>query len=131
MRKCGLPPLAVLLWGSKSVKVKKSTVLVATSPENPLLMIEQLFGMFLITIAIAKLTTVFGHSEGTFLRRNLFVMFGVCSLGTAFIFNAHNAYLKTTYGADATPWIAVLAAEGLAYLIDALTRPRASKAKKP
>ena len=123
--------LAVLMWGSKSVKVKKSTVLMAIPPENPLLMIEQLFGMFLITVALAKLTTVFGHSEGTFLRRNLFVMFGICSLGTAFIFNLHNTFIKTTYGADATTWIALLGVEGLAYLVDAFTRPRASKAKKP
>ena len=65
--------------------------------------------------------------EGTFLRRNLLLVFGLTDFGIAYIFNSHNEFFLTTYGADASPFVLMLMVEGLAYLSDALFRKRVKK----
>ena len=66
-------------------------------------------------------------SEGTYLRRNLFISYGLCDLGLAHLFYKHSPFLKATFGADASPFVALFAIEGAVYLHDALFRARRTK----
>ena len=44
--------------------------------------------------------TVFSNMhEGTYLRRNLFISFGLCNCGLAYLFNKHNPFLKVSAAA--------------------------------
>ena len=118
----------MLMWGS--AKTKKDG-LVAAPVEGVFLMLEQLVGCFVVAVALAKLAVVFTHTqESTFLRRNLLCVFGFTDVVTAFFMSQHNAFLKETYGADALPFVLVLAAEGVSFLMDALLRERKPKGKK-
>ena len=82
----------------------------------------QLFGLFMIATAGAKLTTVV-YDEGTFLRQKLFLVLGVVDLLLAFtVFN------YKALGTDVTGGFVLLhALEGAAFLHDALTRERKVK----
>ena len=94
-----------------------------------MLMLSQMWGVLLACVAAVKLAVVFSHPEGTFLRRNLFVVFGAFDLLMAYIGNSHAAYLATQ-GASVTPFVAGLCLEGVLFLQDALMRPREMKKVK-
>ena len=114
-----------LVWGS--VKTKKMG-LVAAPVDGVMLCILQAWGILCLTIALLKLTTVFTHtSEGTFLRRNLLIVFGVCNIAFAASFYKNAPFIYDNYGADNTPYAALLTLEGVVYLADALLRPRKIK----
>ena len=88
--------------------------------------ITQLFGCFMLMVSTTKLITVFGHVEGTFLRKKLFIALGIIDLLTAVIIGMYDGLpMKVTGG------FAVLhGLEGLAFLADAFLRPRPLKAVK-
>jgi len=118
----------MLIWGSK---ITKKHGLVAAPVEGVMLALEQTWGAFTITIAFAKLITVFSNtSEGTFLRRDLLAMFGAMNLVVAYLFNMHLAFLKQKYGFDTYPFVILLSIEGLVYLGDAVLRERKVKSKR-
>ena len=94
-----------------------------------MLMLSQLWGVLLATVAATKLTCVLTNPEGTFLRRNLFLVFGVSDLLMAYLGQVHGPYLATQ-GASVTPFCIALGIEGAALLHDALTRDRAEKKRK-
>ena len=115
----------MLVWGHRKDKQGKLSL---TAPEGVMLMVCQAWGAFLVTMALLKLVTVFTHTtEGTFLRRNLFVAFAVTDLLIASIFFQHHAMLDDKLGADVMPFVVVFALEGLVYLQDALMRQRKVK----
>jgi len=115
----------MLLWGNT---ITKKHGVVAAPVDGAMLFLAQCWGMLLITVALAKIMTVFSNMhEGTYLRRNLFISFGLCNCGLAYLFNKHNPFLKATYGADASPFVALFAIEGLVLLHDAIFRPRRTK----
>ena len=110
-----------------SAKTKKDG-LVAAPVEGVFLFLEQFVGVLLITIALAKLSTIFTHTqESTFLRRNLLLVFGLTDLLAAYYGYLHSAFMMDTYGADIRPYIGIFAVEGLSYVHDALLRKRKVK----
>jgi hypothetical protein len=95
-----------------------------------LLFLSHGWGMMVVTLALAKVVTVFSHPEGTYLRRNLFLLFGASDLAFGAIVQSHEP-LFASRGASALGFVAAFAVEGLVFLHDALTRARpAKKAKK-
>ena len=118
----------MLMWGS--TKTKRDG-LVAAPVEGTMLFIEQAWGALFITLALAKLTTVFTHTqEGTFLRRNLLAAFGVSGLLLGYVFYTHSAHVQEVYGANIVGYAGLIALEGAIYLSDALLRPRKVKKSK-
>ena len=86
-----------------------------------------------MTVSAAKLTTVFSHStEGTFLRRNLLITFGVADICIALLLSKHTDFIKTQFGVPfgMAPFMAMMFLEGAVYLYDALARPRKTKKTK-
>merc|ERR1719271_557916 len=70
-----------------------------------------------LALAAAQLVTVFTYTEGTFLRRNLFICFGISNLAIAGVFAKGNlTYLAV-----------MVAIEGLAFLADIAMRARPVK----
>jgi len=96
--------------------------------EGAMLFFGQLFGCFIITIALAKLAIVFTNPEGTFLRRNMFITMGICDLLTAGTLLQHDAYFMSTFDVTVKPFIFLMTLEGAVFLFDALFRPREEKA---
>jgi hypothetical protein len=94
-----------------------------------MLFVSQCWGAMVVTIALTKLTTVFSHLEGTFLRRNLFGVLGLSDVVFAYIIHSHEAYFNSQ-DASGMGFMAAFAVEGLVLLHDALTRPRAPKKAK-
>ena len=87
----------------------------------------QLFGCCLLYAVAAKLLLAFGHSEGTYLRRQIMVAYGVLD----FVF----AYLAYDYWPQAQKSVVAGFAlmhcvEGSVFLGDALLRPRPVKIGK-
>lgn len=90
--------------------------------------VAQVWGTFIVALALCKLCTVFTHTvEGTYLRRNLFLVFGVCDLLTAFLLLQHDAFFMASFEVSVKPFIAIMAIEGLVLLQDALMRDRKPK----
>ena len=86
------------------------------------LFLMQLFGLFMLSTAGAKLTTVV-YDEGTFLRQKLFTVLGALDLLLAFtVFNYKALGAEVTGG-----FVAMHALEGAVFLHDALTRERKVK----
>ena len=54
-------------------------------------------GLFKFTTALSKLTIVFTNAEGTFLRRNMFVVFGLCDFLAALCEEAAWKHWKKAY----------------------------------
>mmetsp|Transcript_102077 Transcript_102077/g.292162 ORF Transcript_102077/g.292162 Transcript_102077/m.292162 type:complete len:105 (+) Transcript_102077:332-646(+) len=80
----------------------------------------QLFGVFMIMAACTKHVTVFGHSEGTFLRKKLFFVLGLADIACAAIVFQYNA--------PGSKGFAVLhGLEGVAFIADAALRKRPVK----
>eukprot|EP00620_Florenciella_sp_RCC1587_P016772 CAMPEP_0182558226 /NCGR_PEP_ID=MMETSP1324-20130603/1854_1 /TAXON_ID=236786 /ORGANISM="Florenciella sp., Strain RCC1587" /LENGTH=144 /DNA_ID=CAMNT_0024770393 /DNA_START=44 /DNA_END=478 /DNA_ORIENTATION=- len=80
----------------------------------------QLFGVFMIMAACTKHVTVFGHSEGTFLRKKLFFVLGLADIACAAIVFQYNA--------PGSKGFAVLhGLEGVAFIADAALRKRLVK----
>jgi len=95
--------------------------------------LSNIIGAFIVTVSAAKLTTVFSHStEGTFLRRNLLITFGVADICIALLLSKHTDFIKTQFGVPfgMAPFMAMMFLEGAVYLYDALARPRKTKKTK-
>lgn len=88
-------------------------------------------GMQTIMIALTKLTTLFSlATEGTFLRRNLFMVMGSSQLVGSFMLVANESEEKAkSVGASFWPQAIMLGGEGLLLLYDALMRDRPVKSK--
>ena len=87
--------------------------------------IFQCFGVLMATVSVAKLTTVFAQTEGTFLRQKLFFVFGLSDLAFAYVMRSYDGLeASVTQG-----FVALLALEGVAYVCDAIFRSRPTKAK--
>ncbi len=119
----------MLLWGSAIVK-KKGRVQMPV--DGVMLFIAQSVGMYLITIALIKLVTVFTNvGEGTYLRRNLFLTFGVADLALAYLLYSHQAFFADfTGGGTLLPYVGLLSCEGLVFVMDATMRDRKTKKAK-
>ena len=115
----------MLIWGSK---VDKKGNVSPAAVEGVMLMIAQISGLVWATVALIKLVTVFSHQEGTFLRRNLFAVFGLMDLAFAAVFSTFEPLLQKRFGASVTPYVALFVVEGVAFLQDALMRPRKVRA---
>jgi len=84
-------------------------------------------GMQIMTLAAAKLTMLFSHvTEGTFLRRNLFVAVGSGQFLGSLALLSMNEEAKAG-GASFLPFVVALGGEGLVLLYDALMRERKVK----
>ncbi len=84
-----------------------------------------------IMIALTKLTTLFSlATEGTFLRRNLFVVMGGSQvMGSLMLIAGESEEKAKSSGASFMPYAIMLGGEGLLLLYDALMRDRPVKAK--
>jgi hypothetical protein len=85
-----------------------------------------LLGAMFLMVAATKTTIVFGHSEGTFLRKKLFVVLGLFDVLLAYVslsFDVLNAKLMRGL-------CGLQAAEGLLFLADGLLRERPAKIAK-
>ena len=87
----------------------------------------QLFGCFITTVALVKMTAVFTNLEGTFLRRNLFITLGLCDWLTAGTLLGHDAFFMSSFDVTVKPFIGIMAVEGAVLLFDALFRERSLK----
>jgi hypothetical protein len=94
-----------------------------------MLFVSQLWGLMVVSLALAKLATVFSHPEGTLLRRNLFYLFGLSDLLAAFVCFSHESYFNSQ-GASGMGFVLAFAAEGGVLVADALMRPRPTKKTK-
>jgi|MDSW01.1.fsa_nt_gb hypothetical protein len=91
--------------------------------------IFQLFGSFMLMSAFAKLTVVFGHSEGTFLRQQLLFVFGCLDLVCARVVFSYDGFGEKTF--DVLGGFGILhAIEGVAFISDAIFRERVAKDAK-
>jgi len=94
-----------------------------------LLFLSQAWGLMVVTIALIKVVTTFSNPEGTYLRRNLFVLFGLTDVFFAAVIYVHEP-LFTSRGASAMGFMAAFAVEGLTFLQDGLMRARTIKKVK-
>ena len=108
--------LMLALWGLRPLDPSK-------------VLLAQFIGMMVISIALIKLTAVFTNPEGTFLRRNLFLLFAVLDTAMAYLFVWHESTIKK-FGATALPFAAALLLEALVFGVDGYARPRPVAAKK-
>mmetsp|Transcript_28800 Transcript_28800/g.73954 ORF Transcript_28800/g.73954 Transcript_28800/m.73954 type:complete len:163 (+) Transcript_28800:16-504(+) len=92
-----------------------------------MLFLSQCWGCMVVTIALLKLVTVFSNPEGTFLRRNLFIVFGLMNLLMGGMILMHEPYF-VSQGASALGFFGAFAVEGLVLVADGMMRDR--KAKK-
>ena len=83
-------------------------------------------GIMVVTLALLKLVTVFSNPEGTFLRRNLFVVMGLSDVFFAATVYSHEPYFNSQ-GASAMGFVAAFAVQGLTLLQDAIMRTRKPK----
>lgn len=88
-------------------------------------------GIQVITVALAKLTALFSlATEGTFLRRNIFMAIGGSQLLGSLVLVAGESEEKAkAAGASFWPQAILLGGEGLLLLYDALMRDRPTKLK--
>lgn len=86
-------------------------------------------GILMAAFALTKLTILFSNAtEGTFLRRNLFVVLGTSQLaGSLMLTTSQEEEKAKAAGASFWPTCTVLALEGLVLLHDALMRKRPIK----
>jgi len=116
----------MLIWGSKT---SKKGLMSAAPVEGVMLMICQGWGLVWATVALCKLITVFTNmQEGTFLRRNLFFVFGTMDMAVAYMFFTFEDFISNAFGASLVPFVALFALEGIVFLQDAAMRPRKRKA---
>jgi len=91
----------------------------------------QIVGLLWVGFFAIKLTTIFSHPEGTFLRRNLMIVCGMIDVAAAAVMQTFSQVFADGLGVNATPFVAVFLIEGAALLFDAIARKRpAKKAKK-
>eukprot|EP00548_Thalassiothrix_antarctica_P000434 CAMPEP_0194132418 /NCGR_PEP_ID=MMETSP0152-20130528/2899_1 /TAXON_ID=1049557 /ORGANISM="Thalassiothrix antarctica, Strain L6-D1" /LENGTH=154 /DNA_ID=CAMNT_0038827475 /DNA_START=84 /DNA_END=548 /DNA_ORIENTATION=+ len=111
--------LQAYFWGTKDPKLLV----------NGQKALSKIQGMQIMTLAAAKLTVLFSHvSEGTFLRRNLFVALGSGQfLGSLVMLLTMQKKAKSE-GATFLPFVLGLGVEGAVLLYDALMRERKTKA---
>ena len=88
-------------------------------------------GLFIFTTALSKLTIVFTNAEGTFLRRNLFVVFGLCDFLAAYLMFTCDEYFMSAFDETLKPLMAAAVLEGSVFLFDALFRSRDKKVTEP
>lgn len=91
-----------------------------------MLFVSNGWGIMVVTLALLKLVTVFSNPEGTFLRRNLFVVMGLSDVFFAWTVYSHEAYFNSQ-GASAMGFVAAFGVQGLTLLQDALMRTRKPK----
>jgi hypothetical protein len=114
-----------LLVGSKIVN--KQRVPSPVAPELVLLIC--LWGMANGSYSVIKLVTVFTAWEGTFRRRNLFIVFGVTELTVAALLLKQNAFVYSYTGISILPFTALYGFSAFVFLSDALLRARKEKKK--
>ena len=115
-----------LIWGHSAGYTGGFT---AKPVEGVMLALCQTWGVFVLTVAAVKLTTVFTHQEGTFLRKNLLIVLGLANLLMAYFFYVNRA-ITAAFGADNMPYVAMMSLEGGLFLYDALMRERKMKKVK-
>jgi len=86
-------------------------------------------GIASIGYCAVKLVTVFTALEGTYLRRNLFLLFGVIELLYFVNVLDKEAYTKAQTGTSIMPFLFIYALNAIVYLSDALLRVRKEKKK--
>ena len=84
--------------------------------------VAALVGALITIISASKTTTIMYEGEGTFLRRNLMIVYGSANMYIAFTF------IKHFPGSNAI--VGLLALEGLIYLADGIGRKRTPKEGK-
>eukprot|EP00536_Pseudo-nitzschia_multiseries_P014869 jgi/Psemu1/311482/fgenesh1_kg.779_\ len=111
--------LQALFWGTK-----KSEELVPGQKAC-----SRFSGVNLLALAAAKLTILFTHAnEGTFLRRNLFIALGATQVaGSILLVGGESQEKAEAAGASFWTLAAILGAEGLVLLQDAVLRDRPVK----
>ena len=95
--------------------------------------LSNMIGCFIVTVSVAKITTVFSHtSEGTFLRRNLLIMWAAADIVTGAVMYKHNDFIVSQFGVPmgVLPFAVMMFLEAGVYLHDALLRERKTKKKK-
>ena len=98
------------------------------SPKDPrMAYVFQLFGCCLLYAVAAKLLLAFGHSEGTYLRRQIMVAYGV--LDFVFAYLAYD-YWPAAQKSVVAGFALMHCVEGSVFLGDALLRPRPVKIGK-
>ncbi len=91
------------------------------------LVVTQMFcGCMLATVSAAKLATILTNPEGTFLRRNLMVVFGIFDVLFAYLMFEKRSVVDKA-NADIRPFAAMFLVEGAVFLTDALLRDRSTK----
>lgn len=86
-------------------------------------------GIASIGYCAVKLVTVFTALEGTYLRRNLFLLFGVIELLYFVNVLDKEAFAKAHTGTSIMPFLFIYALNAIVYLSDALLRVRKEKKK--
>ena len=118
-----LPDEAKLMMVFKASADKYSSAVFRS--EGAMLFFGQMLGTFILTVAVAKLTLVFTNTtEGTYLRRNLFVAFGMTDLLAAGILFGRDSFFIDNFDVSVKPFIGLMVIEGLVLLVDAFFRPR-------
>lgn len=93
---------------------------------EPFLMISHFVGVMLLAGNVPKLVTVHTAQEGTFLRRNLFVAYGLFDIFMGALLYTHEGALKDV-GGTFLPYLVLMMIEGGILLHDALLRERKTK----
>lgn len=94
-----------------------------------MLFVSQCWGVMVVTIALVKVTTVFTAHEGTFLRRNLFILLGLANLAFGYFIFINEAFFNSK-GASGMGFLAAFGVEGAVLLQDGLMRSRVPKKVK-
>ncbi|EOD10979.1 hypothetical protein EMIHUDRAFT_462868 [Emiliania huxleyi CCMP1516] len=113
----------MLLWSSAMKRKQR----IAAPVPPPQAFLAAMLGAFVLLSAAAKLAATFSHFEGTFLRRNLFLVFGCADLAIAALMHHHSAVVLEFTGAGLDNFVLLLMIEGVAFLLDAIFRPRKAK----
>jgi hypothetical protein len=86
-------------------------------------------GLASLGYCAVKLVTVFTALEGTYLRRNLFLLFGVIEILYCINVLDKEAFIKAHTGASIMPLLFIYGMSAIVYLSDALFRVRKQKKK--
>mmetsp|Transcript_41309 Transcript_41309/g.132848 ORF Transcript_41309/g.132848 Transcript_41309/m.132848 type:complete len:162 (+) Transcript_41309:71-556(+) len=91
-----------------------------------MLVLSQSWGAVLATVSATKLVVAFSNPEGTFLRRNLFLLFAICDLHFAYIARGFGDYLASQ-SASVAPLVGGMLLEAALLLLDVGLRTRTPK----
>eukprot|EP01062_Namystynia_karyoxenos_P034367 TRINITY_DN251_c0_g1_i1.p3 TRINITY_DN251_c0_g1~~TRINITY_DN251_c0_g1_i1.p3 ORF type:complete len:145 (+),score=56.39 TRINITY_DN251_c0_g1_i1:86-520(+) len=91
--------------------------------------LQQGWGTFLVAMAAAQATTLFTNPEGTFLRKNLLIAYGITDLIQAAVYFKVNQWIQKENGPSLVPFIFLGVVEAAVYLHDAYFRPRVERQK--